>query len=234
MKKVFISLMVLAASLQTVSAQTPQTEQKSQSHQLTLIPKVGINYSTTNLDAWPGKDGGMEKPDVKGLVGPVVGVEAEYRFNDWLGGSAAVLYSMQGRKFDDTAVRQKMGSSETLKDATISTERHHYFNVPLTANFYVAPGLALRTGVQIGYLFHRNGTIEWPFDNETMKHSISNSPGKVDISIPIGVSYALSNGLQFDLRYNHGLNKISRSEGIMKEQNRVVQFTVGYRLNLLH
>jgi hypothetical protein len=82
-------------------------------------------------------------------------------------------------------------------------------------------------------LFHQSGTVEWPQEKDYSKHSINGSPGKFDLSIPVGVSYALENGLQFDLRYNHGLTKLSWSEGLRKESNRVVQLTVGYRLDLL-
>lgn len=225
-------MMVLAATL-TAFAQ-PSSKTKSSDKPLTLIPKVGVNYSFTNLDSWVSK-GVIEKPDVKGLVGPVAGVELEYKHNPKLGFSAAVLYSMQGRKYDDVAAydqAMKTGMVSSKKNATISTERHHYINIPLTANYYVVPGLALRAGLQLGVLFHKSGTQDWPYDNESPKHNISVSPNKFDLSIPVGVSYALSNGLQFDLRYNHGLTKISSSAGLIKESNRVIQFSVGYRLNI--
>lgn len=220
-------MMVLAATL-TAFAQ-PSSKTKSSDKPLTLIPKVGVNYSFTNLDSWVSK-GVIEKPDVKGLVGPVAGVELEYKHNPKLGFSAAVLYSMQGRKYDDVAAYDQ--AAKENKDATVSTERHHYINIPLTANYYVVPGLALRAGLQLGILFHKSGTHDWPNDNESPKRNISDWPSKFDLSIPVGVSYALSNGLQFDLRYNHGLTKISSIGGIIKESNRVIQFSVGYRLNI--
>ena len=148
----------------------------------------------------------------------------------WLGLSGAVLYSMQGRKYDDVSVHEqavKEGLLLSANGSMISKEYHHYFNVPLTANFYIIDRLAVRTGIQLGYLFHQSGTLESPHDDYP-KHSISGSPSKFDLSIPVGVSYALKNGLQFDLRYNHGLSNLSWSDGIIKEKNRVVQFTVGY------
>lgn len=236
MRKIFLSMMLLAATT-LVWAQETNKNSKSD-HQLTLIPKVGLNYSTTTLDAWLSK-GAIDKPDVYGLIGPVAGLELEYQLKEKFSLSAGVLYSMQGRKYDDLAsyrAAQSDGTISNMVDATISTQRHHYINVPVTANYYVADRLALHLGVQVGCFFYKSGRQEWPYDptyEKNPKHSLGSSPMVFDVSIPVGVSYALQNGLQFDLRYNHGLTKISSYEGLIEEKNRVVQLTVGYRLNLL-
>lgn len=238
MKKTFIAIMLTAASVGAWAQADASLSQPSQPSEegvgkFTLIPKVGLNYSTVSLDTWPGKSSGIEKPDISGLVGVAIGVEGEYRAQPWLGVSAALLYSMQGRKYDDQTALQNAVRSGLLTDdkaAMISKEYHHFLNIPLTANFYVMKGLAIRTGLQLGYLFHQSGTLETPKDDYP-KHNISGSPGKVDLSIPVGVSYALDNGLQFDLRYNHGLTKVSWYDNLLKEKNRTVQLTVGYRLD---
>lgn len=229
--------MLTAAAVGAWAQETPTMTQPAPDDgvgQFTLIPKVGLNYSTVSLDTWAGKSSGIEKPDISGLVGLAIGAEVEYKSQPWLGFSAALIYSMQGRKYDDqealaNAVRN--GSLANADAAMVCKEYHHFLNVPLTANFYVMKGLAIRAGLQLGYLFRQSGTMETPNDGFP-KHSISGSPGKMDLSIPVGVSYALDNGLQFDLRYNHGLTNVSWSDGLLKEKNRVVQFTVGYRLNM--
>ena len=238
MRKVFFTMMLLTATT-LAWAQEASTNNKSKKsdHQLTLIPKVGVNYSTTSLDSWVSK-GAIDKPDVYGLIGPVGGLEFEYGLKEKLSLSAALLYSMQGRKYDDLAsyrAAMNAGNVSDMIDATISTQRHHYINLPITANYYVAEGLALRLGVQVGCLVYKSGRQEWPYDHtfdDNPKHTLGSSPMSFDLSIPIGVSYALKNGVQFDLRYNHGLTKVSSSSGLIEEKNRVVQFTVGYRLNL--
>lgn len=238
MRKVFLTMMLLAATTLAWAQGASTSEKKNKSvHPLTLIPKVGLNYSTTSLSAWIGK-GAIEKPDVYGLIGPVAGVEFEYGLKEKLSLSAALLYSMQGRKYDDLAsyrAAMDAGNVSDMIDATISNQRHHYINVPITANYYVAEGLALRLGLQLGCLFYKSGRQEWPYDHtfsENPKHSLGSSPMLFDLSIPIGVSYILKDKWQFDLRYNHGLTNISSSSGLIKEKNRVIQFTVGYRLNL--
>ena len=232
-------MMLLAATTLAWAQGADKSNKGNKSaHPLTIIPKVGLNYSTTSLDTWVRK-GTIDKPDVYGLIGPVGGLELEYGLKEKLSLSAAILYSMQGRKYDDLAsysAAWKEGRVSDMIDATISTQRHHYINVPVTANYYVADRLALRLGVQVGCMFYKSGRQEWPYDPtfaENPKHSLGSSPMVFDLGIPVGVSYALQNGVQFDLRYIHGLTKISSSSGIFEEKNRVVQFTVGYRLNLL-
>ena len=239
MRKTLLIITLIAASVGALAQENSPLSQPSLSSEegvgeFTLIPKVGLNYSTVSLDTWSGKSSGIEKPDISGRVGLVIGAEVEYKTQPWLGLSAALLYSMQGRTYDDKAVLESAVSSGKLTNADaamICKEYHHFLNIPLTANFYVMKGLAIRTGVQLGYLFHQSGTLETPNDNFP-KHNISGSPGNMDFSIPVGVSYNLDNGLQFDLRYNHGLTKVSWYDGLLKEKSRVVQLTVGYRLDM--
>ena len=242
MKKAFITMMVLATAIQgwaqtDVQADVQGNVKSSNEKRLTLIPKVGVCWSTVSMDSWVGK-GAISKPNVSGMVGPVGGVEAEYMFSSRIGAGLGVFYAMQGRKYDDLAsyrAAMDAGNVSDMIDATISNQRHHYINVPITANYYVAEGLALRLGLQLGCLFYKSGRQEWPYDHtfsENPKHSLGSSPMLFDLSIPIGVSYILKDKWQFDLRYNHGLTNISSSSGIIKEKNRVIQFTVGYRLNL--
>lgn len=236
MRKTFLTMALLAASLLSWAQDAPAARSGADDTvgTLTLIPKAGLNFATTSLGSWVGKTSGIGKPSSGMVVGPVVGIEGEYKLQPWLSVSAALLYSMQGRKYDDSEVQQQAvadGLLPNAKGAVVRKEYHHYFNLPLTANFYVIDRLAVRTGLQLGYLFHQGGTLNTPFE-DLGAYSISGSPSKFDLSIPVGVSYALENGLQFDLRYNHGLTSLSWSDGIIKEKNRVVQLTVGYRLDM--
>jgi hypothetical protein len=71
-------------------------------------------------------------------VGFLVGAEAEYYTNEWLGIAAGLNYAQQGWEFE--------GGGSTV------TTKLDYLNIPVTANFYVAQGLALKAGVQLGFL----------------------------------------------------------------------------------
>lgn len=52
---------------------------------------------------------------------------------------------------------------------------------------------------------------------------------KIDLSIPVGVSYELGCGVIFDLRYNIGLTHVVKDT---KGNNSVCQLTVGYKISL--
>ena len=101
----------------------------------TLQPKIGLGsgYLSGTWAAEP-------KEKRKLVAGIVIGAEGEYYAAKWLGVAAGVNYAMQGWKFN-------------YEDRSEIT-RLNYLNIPLTANFYVLKGLALKTGVQFGFLLN--------------------------------------------------------------------------------
>ena len=138
-------------------------------------------------------------------AGFIAGVEGEYYANDWFGIALGLNYAQQGWKVD----------GNTLK--------LDYLNVPLVADFYVARGLALKTGVQFGFLMNAKAD----------EGDIKNSCEKFNFSIPVGISYEISNFV-LDIRYNIALTKVNKNDGGHNEKNRsdLVQFTVGYKFEL--
>ena len=114
-----------------------------------------------------------------------------------------------------------------------------YINVPILINFHVVEGLALKVGVQPGFLINdkaiveRNG-VSVEFGIEKL---IQNTPQysnvklqNFDFSIPIGVSYEFSN-VMLDARYCPGLVKIL-SDAPSSDRHIVFQFTAGYKFAL--
>ena len=88
-----------------------------------------------------------------------------------------------------------------------------YLNIPLTVNYYVVNGLALKAGVQPGFMIAKDKA-------EGVK--------TFDLSIPVGASYEYQNFV-FDARYNIGVTKIADgADGY----NNVIQLTVGYKFKL--
>ena len=88
-----------------------------------IMPKAGVNSSNIY-------DSGETTDNRFGFVG---GVEAGYQLNNWLGLSMGAVYSQQGLK-----------GIIFGEDATLKLD---YINVPMTANFYVVKGLALKGSV---------------------------------------------------------------------------------------
>lgn len=162
--------------------------------QVTLKPMVGMTLATiTDFD------------NVKMKAGLVAGVEAEYGISENFGITGGVLYSMQGCK-------AKEGDRKTKLD---------YINVPILANYYVIPGLAIKAGIQPGFLMSAKDK-----DGNSLKDEMK----KVDISIPLGASYEFENFV-IDARYNLGLTKGNKN-GSASNKNSVLMFTVGYKFAL--
>lgn len=108
------------------------------------------------------------------------------------------------------------GQGYSFMDQTIELS---YLNVPLMGKYYVAKGLSVEAGPQIGFMFSAK--------NEKM--DVKDSFKTVDLGVNFGLGYKFNNGLNFGARYNLGLtdiNDVQNSSGTIK--NSVFQFSVGY------
>lgn len=167
--------------------------------QFTFAPKVGLNIA--DFQKCEGSDA---------RFGLVAGGEFEYGLSDMVGLSFGALYSMQGAKYKNG------GTTETLKA--------DYINIPLLANVYVAPGFAVKLGLQPGF----NVNSEYKAARGSSSVTTSVDAKTVDLSIPIGVSYQFDN-IVIDGRYNWGLTKVYENSDY---KNSVFQITVGYKFAL--
>ena len=166
-----------------------------------VTPKVGFNLATvTDTDA------GMK-------FGVVTGADLTYQLQEKFAISAGAFYSMQGAKYKH--------------DGITDTWKLDYINVPVLANFYVIPGLAIKAGIQPGF------NLSHKFKRESQGNS---GEGDIDhfksfdLSIPIGASYEISDFV-IDARYNFGLTKLWDVTG-SSSKNSVIQVTVGYKIPL--
>ena len=192
MKKLMM-IAVMAIFAMTASAQNTNREVGA----FTLQPKVGLA-----IGSFSGAVGG--KVENKKRVGFTAGLEGEIYATNWLGIALGLNYAQQGWKFGDVKCK------------------YDYLNVPLVADFYVARGLALKTGVQLGFLMN----AKW--DDLNVKDDCN----KTNFSIPIGISYEFSN-VVLDLRYNVALSKVNKNAtDNYKYRSDLVQITIGYKFEL--
>jgi len=195
MKKMMMIVAFVAATV-SASAQNINREVGA----FTLQPKVGLTIGSFSGEYIT--VGG--KVDTKKRVGFIAGVEGEYYATNWLGIALGLNYAQQGWKFNDVKCK------------------YDYLNVPLVADFYVARGLALKTGVQLGFLMN----AKW--DDLNVKDDCN----KTNFSIPIGISYEFSN-VVLDLRYNVALSKVNKNAtDNLKFRSDLVQITIGYKFEL--
>lgn len=191
--------MFLAAAMMLVSV---ATFAQNAVGQITIQPKVGLNIANVT-----------DADDVDARIGLAAGAEFEYGVTDMIGVSAGLVYSMQGYKY-----------SEGNVDTTVKLD---YLNVPILANVYVAPGLAVKLGVQPGFKLSSKVKIE---GSGTSIEGESDDDGVkgFDLAIPVGVSYQYQN-IVLDARYNWGVTKVF-DDGDSK--NSVFQITLGYKFSL--
>ncbi|MGL5958921.1 MAG: outer membrane beta-barrel protein, partial [Phocaeicola sp.] len=110
----------------------------------------------------------------------------------------------------------------------IHTNKLDYLNIPILANFYLAKGFALKTGIQPGFLINAKYRTAIK-DDITTEYDNKGDVKPVDFSIPVGLSYDFGCGLVLDLRYNIGVSKALKVTQDRYSNNGVVQFTTGWK-----
>ena len=190
-------------ALITIVAQAQNTQRETGT--FTLQPMLGASFGYLSGD-WVSAPGEKKKL----IAGVVVGVEGEYYAAKWLGISAGMNYTMQGWRLD-------------YEDRSVVT-RLNYLNFPVLANIYVLKGLALKTGVQFGFLLNAKDRVDK--DDENIKDRCN----KFCFSIPLGLSYEWDNFV-FDARYNFAVsNTIDQVNE--RKRSQLIQLTFGYKFAL--
>ena len=180
-----------------------------------------------------GMEGVNLKSDKTATGGFIIGGEAEYQFSKAFSLAAGVSYAQQGSGWKNKSFAVN-GTVVDLKNAKIELG---YVNVPIVANAYLFRGFALKAGVQFGFLTSAKMKFSMKSEqgslNQTANYdqSFKDECEKMDIAIPVGVSYQFKVPIVIDARYNIGLRSISKdSEENFK--NQVFQITVGYKFAL--
>jgi len=186
----------------------------------TLTPRVGVNSSKVSVnDLWVMKqdDNNELRVSAKRRWGFVGGLDAEYQVWQQISVSAGAFFSTEGYTYGD------------IKDIGKVSQSLYYLNVPVLVNFYIEPnilpGLALKAGIQVGYLLkgeHTSGSTETNTDNYK----------RVNVSIPAGISYSYR-GFVADLRYNIGISNLCNM-GVLDESWKLnsLWLTLGYQFKL--
>lgn len=179
--------------------------------QFSIKPLVGLSMASLT---------GIE--DSRAKTGMAMGAEAEYGINGQLSLSASIIYSVQGTQYDDVTT----DGIEIRKNLVRTMD---FLNFPITANYYVAKGLAVKAGVQPGFLLYakhkgKRAGID-------MNYSEMDYLNKIDVSIPLGMSYEYGNFV-IDARYNLGLTDVHKKNIDTSVRNSVIMFIVGYKFTL--
>jgi hypothetical protein len=194
MKKLLLLAIVLLSSAGIMAQEREGT--------ITVQPRVGMNLSSmTDYN--------------KMKFGYNFGMEMEYQMTEILSLSAALMYSDQGAKDDES------GTDEILDI--------DFVNVPIMLNCYVVPGLAVKAGIQPA--FRTKTTVKYDgmkmdVDWLLKQYGTDTEMNKFMLSVPVGLSYEY-NHFVLDARYNFGVTDLFKGEGTMR--NNVIQLTLGYK-----
>jgi hypothetical protein len=186
-------LMILAVMM--VATLTASAQQKVGTWSIT--PTGTFNLATIVGD---------NTDDMSMKVGLGAGADAMYQLSSLVGLSGGLYYSMQGANGKGDV---KYNVDELL--------------IPLMANFYVYPNLALKVGLQPGFI------VDAKIKSDKVEVDSSDSFQSVEISLPLGISYEISNFV-IGARYNLGLAKINKGNGSWR--NSVLMFSLGYKIPL--
>ena len=205
MKKLLAMVALMAVAL---SAQAQHEE-----GDVTIQPKIGMTISNIT-------DGDKSK------INLAYGVEFERFFTDQFSASLGVMFTDQGCKYE---IYSADGAGNVSDDMKLDI---YYGTLPIMANYYVLPGLALKAGIQPAFrvkakIKYKGEKVD--FDNyiDTMFKGEGNKLNTFDLSIPVGLSYEFK-GITLDARYNFGVTKLisNTEEGIY---NKVFIMTLGYK-----
>ena len=171
-----------------------------------MQPNVGFTYATATSDWGKGKDGAFAL---------TASVEGMYMVNDKFGAALGLNYTGYNT------------SVEVKKEDLVYS--NYYFNIPVTANYYVAPGLAIKAGIALNFLSTAKldgyDEFEYGFGIVSVKSKVKDLYKSTFFSIPVGASYEF-NDFVFDARYNFGVSKAAKGgDGSFN----ALTFTVGYK-----
>ena len=245
MKKIIMSMMLLASAMGAMAQ-----EAESPVGKFSIIPRIGVGISNWSNNSLSYTDGTTVKS--KYQAGFMGGVDFEYRATEEVGISLGAYYAQQGFKFPSNQSESKGDNKTTLDGINNVHVNLNYIQVPLLVKGYVTRQLALMVGAQVGFLC---GDGKLKMDNSQMvidkdgnstvsASETSTSPWptkKVDVSIPIGISYEYM-GVILDARYNLGIVNVDNISSIKdehgeayinnKSKSKNFTITVGYRFTL--
>lgn len=212
--------------------------QPRQGH-FSVIPRIGVNFANiTNNEVVV--DLSQQDHTLKSRMKPglLAGVDVEYQATDLLFASLGLHYSMQGSRYPDFERKE----DELVEGFSDWHTNLGYLNVPLLVGCRITDGFSVKAGVQVGMLLNARDYMSTtdiiPQEGGGREQGkaieqttdLYDSCKKVDISIPLAVSYEFENVI-LDARYNIGLSRIYELD-LLKSRNSVIQLTVGYRFQL--
>lgn len=167
---------------------------------------------------------GDDAEDAESKIGFHVGGYANIRFSEQLAFQPELQFSALGAKNETTTTVLETTTKDVVK-ANLSN-----INVPLMLKWYAYEGLNFEFGPQIGFNVGAKGKYTRTVTNDegtftTEFESDIEDIETVDFGLNIGAGYELFNGLNFGIRYTHGLTEVIKDSDL---KNSVFALGIGY------
>ena len=249
-------LATLTIALFTVSGAFAQPKAGT----FSLTPRVAFNMANLTGNAYDANYksaissiiGSESSADGNIRAGFAAGVDVNYQISKHIALSTGLFYSLQGSARNYSF---KIGSLEGISNYDVNGHRVgstpfelkdksklslSYLQIPILANVYLFKGFAVKAGVQPGFLLSAKdkedvtGITSTTSNGRHKTTDVKSNYKSFDFSVPVGVSYELSNGLMIDARYEIGLTDVVKSGTTLDKngKNSVIQISLGYKFKL--
>jgi membrane-associated protease RseP (regulator of RpoE activity) len=159
----------------------------------------------------------------------IVGADANY-YNPGFALGGFAQFGESNMRFTAEVLYLQKGFDYSIPfwDQEISSRLvFNYLESNAMGNFYISDNSSINGGVYIGYLASATTTTTTGGTSSTEDLEFASEDRRVDFGANFGVSLYLTEALQLDARYGHGLLSISEDEEVF---NRTIQFTIGLKL----
>lgn len=210
MKKIILSLAVLACTAGVANAQTG----------IKVGLKGGFNGSTFS---------GADSKGSEYKAGFAAGALVNFGISDNFSVQPEFLYSQKGASIDNFPY---VSGSTVGNDGTYKSTLG-YLDVPIMFRYNIGEdgkGLFVEVGPQGSFVLHRRDFVEDGGGKQVgASYTSTDDLNKVVLGYVGGVGYQLTSGLQLGLRYTGDFTQVYKQQnGAINVHNSVFQFQVGY------
>lgn len=179
MKKLILTSIILLFGVCYMNAQINSDE-------VQWGAKAGANFSSVTGD---------DVKKAKSIVDFNIGLLAEVPLSEQISLQPEVLYSRQGFKISEN-------------DFGKATYNLDYIQVPVLVKVYLAEGLNIHAGPQIGFNIHEDMDIETDWGDVNIDTEDSDVKD-ISFDVAAGLEYKFDGGFFVNARYNYGITKLA-------------------------
>jgi hypothetical protein len=144
---------------------------------------------------------------------------------------SGLYFTAKGTKYSGEEYDYEGGTGEMISLVRIKDLK--YLDIPIHARYNFNENFSVFAGPQVSFLLSAK-VRDKPEDGETIVEDVKSEYSTMDISFDIGATYFLSNGVNFQLQYDHGLADIvtyGDADYGYDVKNRVIRISIGILLH---